>query len=71
MVVPASYYLSMLNVYSANKHEDIHLMDSCGQYEANLTQAKRNSHLPEFDRYNMAQLQTDVVAVKGMICNAR
>lgn len=24
MVVPASYYLSMLNVYSANKHEDIY-----------------------------------------------
>lgn len=47
----------------------VHFMDSCGQYEANLTQAKRNSHLPEFDRYNMAQLQTDVVAVKGIICN--
>lgn len=62
-----SLALSMLNVFSANKYGDFN-DPACplyGQYEANLTQAKRNSHLPKFDRYNMAQLQLDVVAVKG------
>lgn len=63
----ASLALSMLHVFSANKYGDFN-DPACplyGQYEANLTQAKRNSHLPKFERYNMAQSQLDVVAVKG------
>lgn len=67
----ASLALSMLNVFSANKYGDFN-DPACplyGQYEANLKQAKRNSYLPKFGRYNMAQSQLDVVAVKGFTVN--
>lgn len=43
----------------------VHFMDNMKQ----IWHKRKESHLPKFGRYNMAQSQLDVVAVKGFTVN--